>query len=393
MSQIQEKDTSSGQTPAQIISIKRAQENAEKLNKKKDFNSAIDSILKNSSLRSIIFDEDLVEQINASKGKQLKLPFIINNQEVVSNVSGCGQNSKGKDNEIKITIASGINGSYLKIFGEIYKDDLNRINKFFNNRLEYEELESKPKQLRALAMLYYKEMGLDFNQETSKMINYLIDKWDYCFRDKSEEETVKAFQNIISRYTEDHRYYHTIKHIYDIHCKFDELIMSGNKVSEETKLIVRLALFYHDFIYEIGNLDNEKLSADLAVKELTEVKFMESIINQVKECILVTCYQLNPEPGGIEQKLIVDCDLSGFALPWKSFIKQRNDVIKELGGDEPGREFYIKQINFLSGLVVKPNIFYTDYFKENYEHFARANIKKEIERIENIIENLEPNEK
>ena len=90
------------------------------------------------------------------------------------------------------------------------------------------------------------------------------------------------FEEIINRYEESHRHYHTCQHIEEI------LHLIDQSVEQKNKPIHVFAAFFHDVVYVPGRSDNEIKSAELAENFLKELKVPNTIIESVNEIILAT---------------------------------------------------------------------------------------------------------
>ena len=71
------------------------------------------------------------------------------------------------------------------------------------------------------------------------------------------------WQDIANRYNESTRAYHTLTHLQQLFCQFEQI---NHKLQQPA--IIALALFYHDVIYAPIRNDNELKSAEYAVQVL-----------------------------------------------------------------------------------------------------------------------------
>lgn len=205
-------------------------------------------------------------------------------------------------------------------------------------------------------------------------------------------------------YDQEKRYYHGNRHIY--HCleKLEEARdyqptdatddqnhshqtensvdkSSGGLNGHETGIsahqytLMELALWFHDAVYIPGRLDNEMRSAEL-FRETATGHLEEHSIAEICDLIVATEHSNNPT-GYLEQ-LMVDIDLSGFALDRKEFLmnscrlRQEFDAISD-------KEFIRLQTRFLTMLRNRKSIYLTPYFRARYETRARENISHLLE--------------
>jgi predicted metal-dependent HD superfamily phosphohydrolase len=112
-------------------------------------------------------------------------------------------------------------------------------------------------------------------------------------------------ENLIIRYNEPHRHYHTAKHLLLVLTMIDQL------ADDHDLFLVRLAAWYHDAIYAIpaGQVSNEEASARLALRELSRVGLEQEDLNQVARLVRLTETHL-PGPRDPEGELLCDADLA-----------------------------------------------------------------------------------
>ena len=92
----------------------------------------------------------------------------------------------------------------------------------------------------------------------------------------------KLWEEISDRYSEPHRYYHTLDHLRDIY-----LLLLPLKEDLEWDTIL-FALFYHDIIYHIPSTTNEKQSAELAKRQLRKLDFSPKLMSRIHSMIIAT---------------------------------------------------------------------------------------------------------
>jgi predicted metal-dependent HD superfamily phosphohydrolase len=112
-------------------------------------------------------------------------------------------------------------------------------------------------------------------------------------------------EQLIIRYSEPQRHYHTTKHLLQVLTMIDEL------ADDHDLFLVRLAAWYHDAVYAIppGQVSNEEASARLALRELSWVGLEQEDLNQVARLVRLTETHL-PGPRDPEGELLCDADLA-----------------------------------------------------------------------------------
>ncbi|HEY6813095.1 MAG TPA: HD domain-containing protein [Propionibacteriaceae bacterium] len=128
----------------------------------------------------------------------------------------------------------------------------------------------------------------------------LMARWNATLPHQSE-----LGENLITRYSEPHRHYHTSKHLLDVLTMIDQL------ADDHDLFLVQLAAWYHDAVYAIpeGQISNEEASARLALRELSRVGLEQEDLNQVARLVRLTETHL-PGPRDPEGELLCDADLA-----------------------------------------------------------------------------------
>lgn len=193
----------------------------------------------------------------------------------------------------------------------------------------------------------------------------------------SEKLLNKAYDDLITAYTEPGRYYHNLEHISDGLNKLDEV---RSLISDPDG--IEMAWWFHDAVYDTTSSVNEEASAAVANNVLKGLGFSDKLVAhiglrmQVMQLILLTKHDFIPtiEDG----QLIVDIDLASLGTPPEIFDLNTANIRNEYAhvSDEDfvrGRaEFFRK---FLQG---RPSIYLTKYFRDIYEIQAQENLKRVI---------------
>jgi predicted metal-dependent HD superfamily phosphohydrolase len=94
-----------------------------------------------------------------------------------------------------------------------------------------------------------------------------------------------AYDDLVTRYREPHRRYHTFEHVTDVVAR-----VHGTEVE--------LAAWYHDVIYDATRSDNEARSADHAAHVLSGLGAPADVIAEVRRLILLTAGHEAEDPRG-----------------------------------------------------------------------------------------------
>lgn len=179
--------------------------------------------------------------------------------------------------------------------------------------------------------------------------------------------------DLLARYAESGRLYHTIDHI--DHClgQFDEV--RPDCVQADA---VELAIWFHDAIYNFPAYENEKLSAAFFMETSDQVLDSE-FRKDVAALVIATEHVKVPDDA--DQRILVDVDLSSFGLPWDKFAADGKNIRRELHYLADA-EFYKGQIAFMQSLLGRDRIFNTSHFFDAYESIARDNVGRYLNSLQ-----------
>lgn len=189
-----------------------------------------------------------------------------------------------------------------------------------------------------------------------------------------EAEDGRLYRIVADKYSEPHRRYHTLDHIR--HC-LEQLDRVQHLAVDPDA--IELALWFHDVIYDPTVDDNELRSARFFDSHLG-VHLSGEQAARIHRLIMATEHP--SEPDDDDSRLMVDIDLSSFALPWEEFIRDTQDIQAEFA-HVPEEQLIAGKLRFLGALLSRPRFYLTDYFHDRLESRARSNIEQHIRDIEN----------
>lgn len=174
------------------------------------------------------------------------------------------------------------------------------------------------------------------------------------------------------RYAEPARRYHTLEHLR--HCLAQADLAAERMPDPDT---VRLAIWFHDVVYEPAAADNEARSAAYA-RDVLASRLPAARVDDVERLVLVTRY--GEVPRREDEAWIIDIDYSSFALPWDEFLRDSQAVRAERP-DLSDADFAVQQSRFLESLLQRPFLYHTGFFRERCEAAARENIRRYLEML------------
>jgi predicted metal-dependent HD superfamily phosphohydrolase/TolB-like protein len=178
--------------------------------------------------------------------------------------------------------------------------------------------------------------------------------------------------DVRDRYAEPARRYHTLDHLR--HCLGQADIVADRVADADT---LRLAIWFHDVVYEPASPDNEARSAAHARAALTP-HLPAARVADIERLVLATRY--GELPRSDDEAWIIDIDYSSFGLPWDEFLRDSLAVRAERP-DLADDEFAIQQSRFLESLLARPSIYHTGFFRERCEARAKENIGRYLDLL------------
>lgn len=98
------------------------------------------------------------------------------------------------------------------------------------------------------------------------------------------------FCNIIAKYSEPHRKYHTLRHLEECLSHLDEAQHLAARPAE-----IELALWFHDAVYDVRRQDNEERSAEWARASAEAASLPAKVCDRVYDLVLATRHNAAPE--------------------------------------------------------------------------------------------------
>ena len=180
--------------------------------------------------------------------------------------------------------------------------------------------------------------------------------------------------NLLDRWSEPQRRYHTTAHLKAVLDHVDALADHADDPD-----LVRLAAWFHDAVYLPERSANEERSARLAERALAEAGLAEAQVQEVSRLVLLTVTH-DPAEGDLNGEVLCDADLAILAAPPDAYAAYAAAVREEYGfvPDEPFRE---GRAAVLRQLLSLPRLFRTPYGTAHWEGPARENLTAELDLL------------
>jgi predicted metal-dependent HD superfamily phosphohydrolase len=176
------------------------------------------------------------------------------------------------------------------------------------------------------------------------------------------------FDEIVGRYSEKHRHYHTLRHLDEC---FDHL--DGVRSLAVHPAEIELALWFHDAVYETRKQDNEALSAEWARSSARAAGLSAETCDRVHDLVRVTGSHSLPKTS--DEALLIDIDLAILGATSERF-EEYEQAIRDEYYWVPSAIFYAKRRSILRTFLERETIFNTRPFIERYERQARVNLAR-----------------
>ncbi|MFI8401871.1 hypothetical protein ACIGG5_16745 [Streptomyces sp. NPDC085463] len=187
-------------------------------------------------------------------------------------------------------------------------------------------------------------------------------------------------RNLLARWAEPQRRYHTVDHLRAVLDRVDELTDQGGEGGELE--LVRLAAWFHDAVYRPDRSENEERSALLAEKALTEAGLTPHEVAEVARLVRLTVTH-DPADGDLNGETLCDADLAILASAPDTYARYAAAVREEYGF-VPEDTFREGRAAVLRHLLDLPRLFRTPYGAAVWEEKARENVERELKELRGV---------
>ncbi|MCC8336773.1 hypothetical protein LMJ38_12615 [Streptomyces sp. R1] len=180
--------------------------------------------------------------------------------------------------------------------------------------------------------------------------------------------------NLLARWQEPQRRYHTLAHLTAVLDHVDVLAEHAEDVDA-----VRLAAWFHDAVYLPERSENEERSARLAERALTEAGVPAERTAEVARLVRLT---VTHAPAGDDRdgQVLCDADLAVLASPPSAYAAY-TAAVREEYHFVPNEAFRAGRAAVLRQLLELPALFHTPHGQREWEATARHNLTGELEML------------
>ncbi|SBW28796.1 hypothetical protein FDG2_6015 [Candidatus Protofrankia californiensis] len=206
-------------------------------------------------------------------------------------------------------------------------------------------------------------------------------------------QRASVFEDLASRYGEPGRFYHTFRHVsetlaavrllvtadWDRHRDHDRDREGGrDRPGEQADPMsavsaCKLAVFFHDAVYDTQTNDNEARSGELAIATLTALGCSRSVAADVDRLVRATATHLSAGP---DEAVVNDADLRVLARPAPAYDVYARRVRREYA--------WVSHERWVSGraavlcALLEHRVYATPWASRHWEPMARANLRREL---------------
>ena len=213
--------------------------------------------------------------------------------------------------------------------------------------------------------------------EIVSTLDRLAQKWQQCFTDRFSTCDLdrRVFNILVAAYTQPDRHYHNLNHI-------DRLLTTIDRTeSLQNPTAVRLAVWFHDFVYDSQASDNEAQSAKSAEELLTNIGISSELIDRVQQLILATQgHQINPDDP--DRCIFLDADLAILGADPVEYQAYMRSIRREYSWASDAA-YKVGRIQVLESFLQRDRLYYSDILGDELESIARLNLKQEIANYQN----------
>lgn len=205
--------------------------------------------------------------------------------------------------------------------------------------------------------------------------DYVKEKWKKLTSfSKKEELKEQMWEEIVYRYSGQHRHYHNLTHIAHLFSICDKYM---DKITNAA--VMGFSILYHDVVYDTYSNDNEEQSASFAEAQLRQLNVNPMLTDNVKTFIKATKDHTIPEGTSLrtDLSLFLDLDMSILGTDEEMYNLYSEKIRKEYS-KYPDKVYREGRKLALQKIIAAESIFSTNAFKEEMEQRARENINREV---------------
>ena len=212
------------------------------------------------------------------------------------------------------------------------------------------------------------------------MTTELLNAWLATVPDADRALACAAGEDLIARWSEPQRHYHTLDHLTFMLSVVDAAAIRGKApdpaAASAGLTAVRLAAWFHDAVYDPTGTDNEERSASLATQVLPTLRVGEGTVAEVTRLVLLTADHrvADGDPSGA---LLADADLAILGTAPETY-RAYADAIRREYAHVPEDAYRAGRAAVLRHILDLPVLYHLPEHRAAWDSRARANITDEL---------------
>jgi predicted metal-dependent HD superfamily phosphohydrolase len=192
------------------------------------------------------------------------------------------------------------------------------------------------------------------------------------------DEATSSADDLLARYGEPHRHYHTLAHIKTV-LREATLLADELDLNVADREVLMLAVCAHDVVYDGHPGDDERASAVWARTQLADAGVDKDVVARVGDLILATMNHQADVEDRVADALL-DADLSVLGASPEAYDAYTVAVRQEYSR-VPDRLWRAGRADVLSRLLDREHLYRTPGARGRWEADARANLQRELARL------------
>ncbi|MEO7071128.1 MAG: hypothetical protein ABI131_11635 [Nostocoides sp.] len=189
----------------------------------------------------------------------------------------------------------------------------------------------------------------------------------------------EAGADLLGRWAEPHRTYHTTTHLVEVFWALEELEEAG-AIAARDGALGRIGAWFHDAVYAVPDAgSNEPLSADLASETLPRLSFRDDDVATVDHLVRASERHDVPATACLEAAFH-DADLWILSTTPERFDTFCAQVREEYVA-VPDAAYAKGRSTILRPFLDRPRIYATDHAHAEWTPSARDNLRRELDRL------------
>lgn len=190
----------------------------------------------------------------------------------------------------------------------------------------------------------------------------------------------EAGSDLLRRWTEPHRHYHSTRHLVEMFWALEEL-EEGGAVPSADATLARVTAWFHDAVYDptAPPGHNEAASAELAGAVLPRLGLSSTAVGRVDTLVRMTASHESDDDDPLTAAFH-DADLWILAAPEERYDAYTEQVRAEYAA-VPDTAFRAGRAAILTGFAARERLYLTDHAHSSWDAAARANLARELDRL------------